>query len=84
LQTIVAVVQFSEVLPPKLKKFFQIRFAAVEGVGVLTILTLVIHPVGVLTILTLVIHLVFLTSFLEVHLRAIKKHIFSKYIITFV
>jgi hypothetical protein len=59
LQTIVAVVPFSEVLPPKLKQFFQIYFAAVEGVGVLTILTFVIHPV-------------FLTSFLEVHLRAIK------------
>jgi len=44
LQTI-AVVPFSEVLPPKLKQFCQIHFAVVEGVCVLTILTLVIHPV---------------------------------------
>jgi hypothetical protein len=63
LQTIVALVPFSEVLLPKLKQFFQIRFAAVEGIGMLMILTLVIHPV-------------FLTSFLEVHLRAIKKTYF--------
>jgi hypothetical protein len=62
LQTIVAVVPFSEVLPPKWKQFFQVHFAAVEGVCVLMILTCVIHPV-------------FLTSFLEVHLRTIKKHI---------
>jgi hypothetical protein len=40
LQTTVAVVPFSEVLPPKLRQFFQIHFAAVEGVCVLTILTL--------------------------------------------
>jgi hypothetical protein len=40
LQTIVAVVPFSEVLPPKLKQFYQIHFAAVEGVCVLTISTL--------------------------------------------
>jgi hypothetical protein len=72
------VVPFSEVITPKLKQFIQNRFAAVEGFGVLTILTVVIHPVGVLTILTLVltiltlaIHPVCLTSFLEVHLRAI-------------
>jgi len=63
LETIVALVPFSEVLPPKLKQFFQIHFAAVEGVCVLTILTLVIHPV-------------FLASFLEVHLRAINKTYF--------
>jgi hypothetical protein len=72
LQTIVAVIPFSEVLPPKLKKFFQIHFAALEGVCVLTILTLVIHPV-------------FLISFLEVHLRAINKTYFlNKDTITFV
>jgi hypothetical protein len=41
LQTIVAVVPFTEVLPPKLKQFFfQILFAAVEGVCVLTVLSL--------------------------------------------
>jgi hypothetical protein len=45
LPTIVAVVPFSEVLLPKLKQFFQINFAAVEGVCVLMILILVIHPV---------------------------------------
>jgi len=41
----VAVVPFSEVLAPKLQQFFRIRFASVEGVCVLTILTLVDHPV---------------------------------------
>jgi hypothetical protein len=46
-----------------LKQFFQIHFAAVEGVCVLTILTLVIHPI-------------FLTSFLEDRLRAINKTYF--------
>ena len=56
-------VPFSEVLPPKPKQFFQIHFAAVEGVCVLTILTLVSHPV-------------FLTSFLDVHLCAINKTYF--------
>jgi hypothetical protein len=39
LQTIIAVVPFSEVLPPKLKQFYQIHFAAVEEVCMLTIST---------------------------------------------
>jgi hypothetical protein len=69
-QIIVAVVPFLEVLPPKLKQFFQIHFAAVEGVCVQTILTLAIHPV----LLTF--------FFLEVHLCAINKTFFNKDIIT--
>jgi hypothetical protein len=61
LQTIVAVNPFSEVLPPKLKQLFQIYFAAVEGVCVLTILTLVIQPV-------------FFIYFLKVQLRAVQNN----------
>ena len=45
LQIIVAVVPFSEIIPPTIKHFFQIHFVAFESVCVLTILTHVIHPV---------------------------------------
>jgi hypothetical protein len=40
------VVSFSEVVPPKLKQFYQIDFAAFEGVCVLTISTLAGYQAG--------------------------------------